>query len=151
MLPSNGAFFSDASILLRYACGAARRPVRAQVQIPCPNCRTQVYSIKQKHWASAFLPLKCAHCGAMAGPSWWSALALTPAPFIPVFGLWLSLTYKSWWPVSVAVSATIALHFAVTRYVPLGRISRIEVVAFRIGGAWLAAFLLGSAILALAG
>ena len=95
------------------------------MQIPCPNCRTKVYSTRQKYWASAFWPLTCTRCGAMAGPSWW--------------------------PISVAIVSTIALCWLVTRYVPLGRISRLEVMAFRIGGALLAAFLMGSVILALAG
>jgi len=121
------------------------------VQIPCPSCNTKVYSVRQKYWASAFSPLKCNRCGAMAAPSWWSALALTAGPFIPIFGLWFSLTYQSWWPISVALASTITLYYLVTRYFPLGRISRLEVVAFRIGGALLAAFLVGSVVLALSG
>jgi hypothetical protein len=121
------------------------------VQIPCPSCQTKVYSVRQKCWASAYSPLKCPHCGAMAAPSWWSALALMPLPFIPIFCLWLSLVYRSWWPISLALVATIALYYMITRYFPLGRISRGEVLAFRIGAAMLAVFLVGSVLLAMSG
>jgi len=121
------------------------------MQIPCPSSRTNVYSVKQKYWASAFSPLKCTHCGAMAAPSWWTALALLPVPLLPIFGLWFSLTYSSWWPVSLAFVGAIAVHHLVTRYFPLGRISRGEVLAFRVGGVVLAAFLVVSVALAVSG
>jgi len=121
------------------------------MQIPCPNCRASVYSVRQKYWASAFWPLKCVQCGAMAAPSWWSGLALLPGPFVLVFGLWLSLTYRSWWPISAAVVMTIALYHLVTRYFPLARISGGEVLAWRVGAILATAFIVGSVALSLAG
>jgi len=121
------------------------------MQIPCPNCRTNAYSVRQKYWASAFSPLKCTQCGVMAAPSWWAGLALLPGPFVLIFGIWLSLTYRSWWPVSAALAITIALCHLVTRYFPLARISRGEVLAWRVGGVLAVAFFVGSAVLALAG
>jgi len=110
-----------------------------------------VYSVKQKYWASAFSPLKCTHCGAMAAPSWWAAFTLLPVPLLPIFGVWFSLTYRSWWPVLLAFIGAITLYHLVTRYFPLGRISRSEVLAFRVGGVVLAALLVASAALAVSG
>jgi hypothetical protein len=121
------------------------------MQIACPGCRSNVYSVRQKNRASAFSPLKCRQCGVMAAPSWWSGLALLPGPFVLIFGLWFSLTYRSWWPISAAVVMTIALYLLVMRYFPLARISGGEVLAWRVGAMLVAVFLIGSVALSLAG
>jgi hypothetical protein len=114
---------------------------------PCPTCRAEVFTVRQKDWASAFKPLKCSACGALAGPSWWTGLVLTPLPFVLIFGLWLSLVQRAWWPIVLAlVAAVLSAHVAI-RYISLARISFREMVIWRVLGLVLGGFVAGSVIL----
>lgn len=76
---------------------------------------------------------------------------MTSVPFVLIFGLWFSLFYRLWWPVGIAAAVAVALSHVAFRYVPLAPISRFEVMAFRVGGVLLAAFLIGSVVLSVLG
>jgi len=117
------------------------------MHIQCPTCRSEVFSLRQKYWASAIAPLKCTSCGALAGPSWWAALILTSLPFVVIFGLWLSLVYRSWWPIAIAAALAAAGYHAAFRYMPLAPISRREVMTYRVVVILVLAFLFGGAVL----
>jgi hypothetical protein len=118
---------------------------------PCPTCRAAVFTVWQKDWASAFKPLKCSACGALAGPSWWTGLVLTSLPFVVIFSLWFSLVQRAWWPIVLALIATAPSAYAVIRYFPLARISFREVVIWRVLGLLLGGYLLASVILSMLG
>ena len=107
--------------------------------------------MRQKYWASGLTPLKCSSCGALAGPSWWSALIVTLLPFGVIFALWFSIVYRSWWPIAIAVISIAVAYHAVFRFMPLAQISRREVLVSRVVVTLVLAFLLGSALYAILG
>ena len=119
--------------------------------IPCPACRTEIFTVRQKNWASAYKPLKCAACGALAAPSWWTVLAVMPLPFIVIFALWFSLAYRSWWPIALTLVAAVVSGYAAFRFIPLASISPREVTVHRVLGVLLLGFVVGSVVLSILG
>jgi hypothetical protein len=76
---------------------------------------------------------------------------LTSLPFALTFGLWFSLVHRSWWPIGLAFVIAAALYHVAFRYMLLAATSRGEVIAFRVGGVLVAAFLLASVMHSLFG
>ncbi len=72
-------------------------------------------------------------------------------PFVVIFALWFSLTYRSWWPIVLALLAMVLGTFAAIRYIPMARISPREVLVHRVVGVLLLGFLAGSAVLSVLG
>ena len=72
-------------------------------------------------------------------------------PFVLIIGLWISLDQRAWWPIVTAVVFVVLLFYADIRYIPLARISSREVTVHRLLGAFVAAFLVASAVLAVLG
>lgn len=117
----------------------------------CPTCRTESFSTRQRVWANAILPLKCAACGELAAPSWWSAFASISLPFILIFGLWFALTARAWWPILLTIGFIGMVLYVDFRYLPLARISSREVTVHRLLGVFVIAFLVAGALLATLG
>jgi len=98
----------------------------------CPTCKQHLYGWKRVLRISAVTPAHCPVCGGLAGPSWWNVVIFVPVMLLVMGGLVVTLLWRTWVPIAVAIAAACTIGFLQFRYVPLAVMSPREVFLHRI-------------------